>query len=227
MDDRSSLRRHFSWAFALMIIALTGIAAGVFLFERCTSLPGRAAKTTVDQLERLGRDVRNAIVQIAQVQPRVTIKERVYFEQTTTVSELALVSQRLEVEHEFLHTWAGSSKRLRLHGTFTAKAGFDLRQEINVSVQPEAIVVRLPHAQILGLEQNAVDVLAFENGFWNPISGADVQLELTTLDKLARERAIERRLPEQAEREFRNQLTSRVRTASPIQVVFYNVSARE
>ena len=210
-----------------MIIALTGIAAGVFLFERCTSLPGRAAKMTVDQLERLGRDVRNAIVQIAQVQPRVTINERVYFEQTTPVSEFALVSQRLEVEHEFLHTWAGSSKRLRLHGTFTAKAGFDLRQEISVSVQPEAIVVRLPHAKILGLEQNAVDVLAFENGFWNPISGADVQLELTTLDKLARERASERNLPEQAEDEFRRQLTGRIRTASPIHVIFYNVNARE
>jgi len=210
-----------------MIIALTGIAAGVFLFERCTSLPGRAAKMTVDQLERLGRDVRNAIVQIAQVQPRVTINERVYFEQTTPVSEFALVSQRLEVEHEFLHTWAGSSKRLRLHGTFTAKAGFDLRQEISVSVQPEAIVVRLPHAEILGLEQNAVDVLAFENGFWNPISGADVQLELTTLDKLARERASERNLPEQAEDEFRRQLTGRIRTASPIHVIFYNVNARE
>ena len=211
----------------MTIIALTGIAAGVFVFERCTSLPGRAAKTSVDQLERLGRDLRNAIVQIAQVQPRVTINERVYFEQTTAVSELALVSQRLEVEHEFLHTWAGSSKRLRLHGTFTAKAGFDLHQEISVSVQPEAIVVRLPHAQILGLEQNSVDVLAFENGFWNPISGADVQSELSTLDKLARERAIERNLPEQAEHEFSNQLTSRVRTASPIHVVFYNVGARE
>ena len=210
-----------------MIIALTGIAAGVFLFERCTSLPGRAAKTTVDQLERLGGDVRNAIVQIAQVQPRVTINERVYFEQTTTVSELALVSQRLEVEHEFLHTWAGSSKRLRLHGTFTAKAGFDLHQEISVSVQPEAIVARLPHAQILGVEQNAVDVLAFENGFWNPISGADVQLELITLNKLARERASERNLPEQAEDEFRRQLTGRIRTASPIHVTFYKVNAHE
>ena len=210
-----------------MIIALTGIAAGVFLFERCTSLPGRAAKTTVDQLERLGRDMRNAIVQIAQVQPRVTINERVYFEQTTAVNELALVSQRVEVEHEFLHSWAGSSKRLRLHGTFTAKAGFDLRQEISVNVQPEAIVVRLPHAQILGLEQNALDVLAFENGFWNPISGADVQSELATLARLARERASERRLPEQAEDEFRRQLTTRIRTSSPIQVVFYDVSARE
>jgi len=210
-----------------MIIALTGIAAGVFIFERCTSLPGRAAKMTVDQLERLGRDMRNAIVQIAQVQPRVTINERVYFEQTTAVNELALVSQRVEVEHEFLHSWAGSSKRLRLHGTFTAKAGFDLRQEISVNVQPEAIVVRLPHAQILGLEQNALDVLAFENGFWNPISGADVQSELATLARLARERASERRLPEQAEDEFRRQLTTRIRTSSPIQVVFYDVSARE
>jgi hypothetical protein len=227
MDDQPSLRRHFSWTFALMIIALTGIAAGVFLFERCTSLPGRAAKMTVDQLERLGRDMRNAIVQIAQVQPRITINERVYFEQTTAVNELALVSQRLEVEHEFLHTWAGSSKRLQLHGTFTAKAGFDLRQEISVNVQPEAIVVRLPHAQILGLEQNAVDVLAFENGFWNPISGADVQSELATLERLARERASERNLPEQAEDEFRRQLTTRIRTSSPIQVVFYDVSARE
>ena len=210
-----------------MIIVLSGIAAGVFVFERCTSLPGRAAKTSVDQLERLGRDVRNTIVQIAQIQPRVTINERVYFEQTTVVSELALVSQRLEVEHEFLHTWAGSSKRLRLHGTFTAKAGFDLHQEISVNVQPEGIVVRLPHAQILGLEQNAVDVLAFENGFWNPISGADVQSELTTLDKLAREQTSERNLPEQAEDEFRKQVTSRVRTASPIHVMFYNVNARQ
>ena len=210
-----------------MIIVLSGIAAGVFVFERCTSLPGRAAKTSVDQLERLGRDVRNTIVQIAQIQPRVTINERVYFEQTTAVSELALVSQRLEVEHEFLHTWAGSSKRLRLHGTFTAKAGFDLHREISVNVQPEGIVVRLPHAQILGLEQNAVDVLAFENGFWNPISGADVQSELTTLDKLAREQISERNLPEQAEDEFRKQVTSRVRTASPIHVMFYNVNARQ
>ena len=210
-----------------MIIVLSGIAAGVFVFERCTSLPGRAAKTSVDQLERLGRDVRNTIVQIAQIQPRVTINERVYFQQTSAVSELALVSQRLEVEHEFLHTWAGSSKRLRLHGTFTAKAGFDLHREISVNVQPEGIVVRLPHAQILGLEQNAVDVLAFENGFWNPISGADVQSELTTLDKLAREQTSERNLPEQAEDEFRKQVTSRVRTASPIHVMFYNVNARQ
>src|SRR5207302_2794919 len=173
-----SFSRHFNWTLAFTIIGLSTIAAGVFVFSRCASLPGRTTKETVDQMERVGRDLRDAIVQIAQLQPRVTINNRVYFEQTSPIAELALISQKLEVEHEFLHTWAGSTKRLRLHGTYTAKAGFDLRQEFNVTVTPEATIVRLPHAQILGLEQNAVELLAYENGFWNSISGADVQAEL-------------------------------------------------
>src|SRR5207237_7520422 len=83
------------------------------------------------------RDLRDAIVQITQLQPRVTISNRVYFEQNSPIAELALISQTIEVEHEFLHTWAGSTKRLRLHGTYTAKAGFDLRKEFSVTVTPE------------------------------------------------------------------------------------------
>jgi hypothetical protein len=227
MSDRFSARRHVSWAVAFVIIGLAAMVAGVFIFERCTSLPARTARTAVDELERLGRDARNAFVEIAKVQPRVTINQQVYFEQTTDIAELALVSQRIEVEHEFVHTWAGSSKRLRLHGTFTAKAGFDLRQEIAVSVQPQEIIVRLPHADILAVEQNAMDVLAFENGFWNPISGADVQAELEALAKVARQRAMERGLPAEAERLFRIQLTTRLKGALPIHVIFYDISARQ
>jgi hypothetical protein len=161
------------------------------------------------------------IVQIAQLQPRVTVNNRVYFEQTSTIAELALISQKLEVEHEFLHTWAGSTKRLCLHGTYTAKAGFDLRQEFSVTVTPEATIVRLPHAQILGVEQNAVELLAYENGFWNPISGADVQAELATLGKLARDRAAARNLSAEAEESFRTQLKGRIGDKPPVQVIFY------
>jgi len=171
--------------------------------------------------------LRDAIVQITQLQPRVTINNRVYFEQTSPIAELALISRKLEVEHEFLHTWAGSTKRLRLHGTYTAKAGFDLRQEINVEISPEATIVRLPHAQLLGLEQNAVELLAYENGFWNPISGADVESELAALDKLARERAAEQNLAGQAEESFQTQLKSRVGNVPPLHVVFYDAAKVE
>ena len=216
-----SFSRHFNWTLAFTIIGLSTIAAALFIFNRCAALPGRATKETVDQMERVGRDLRDAIVQITQLQPRVTINNRVYFEQTSPIAELALISQKLEVEHEFLHTWAGSTKRLRLHGTYTAKAGFDLRQEFNVTVTPEATIVRLPHAQILGLEQNAVELLAYENGFWNPISGADVQAELVTLGKLARDRAAARSLSAEAEDSFRTQLKGRIGNMPPVQVIFY------
>ncbi len=210
-----------------MVIALGLIAATVFVFERCTSMPGRLAGTTVDQMERLGRDVRHVIGQIAQVQPRVTINDRVYFEQTSPVAELAVISQRLEVEHEFEHTWAGSTKRLRLHGTFVAKAGFDLRQQVSVDVRPEETVVRMPHAKLLGVEQQALEVLAFENGFWNPISGADVQSQVTTLAQLARAKTEARNLPAEAERTFRLELAARLQINSPVHVIFYDLPAHE
>ena len=223
MTALPSFFRHFNWALAFTIIGLSAIAAAVFVFNRCAALPGRATKETVDQMERVGRDLRDAIVQITQLQPRVTVNNRVYFEQTSPIAELALISQRLEVEHEFLHTWAGSTKRLRLHGTYTAKAGFDLRQEFSVTVTPEATIVRLPHAQILGVEQNAVELLAYENGFWNPISGADVQAELLTLGKLARDRAASRNLSTEAEESFQTQLKARIGNTPPLQVIFYAV----
>jgi Protein of unknown function (DUF4230) len=227
MSDRPSRRRHFSWLQAFTIIALALIGAGIFVFERCASLPGRAARATVDQLERTGREVRRAVIDIAQLQPRVTINNRVYFEQKSAIAELALISQRLEVEHEFTHSWAGSTKRLKLHGTFTARAGFDLRQDFTVNIQPGATVVRLPHAQTLTVQQDAVDVLVFENGFWNPISGADVQTELATLSSLAREKADATDLPAQAEQMFRTQLATRLPATENVEVIFYQVKPRE
>jgi hypothetical protein len=222
-----SSSRHFNRTLAFTLIGLSTIAAGVFVFNRCASLPGRTTKETVDQMERVGRDVRDAIVQIAQLQPRVTINDRVYFEQTSPIAELALISQKIEVEHEFIHTWAGSSKRLRLHGTYTAKAGFDLRKEFSVRVTPETTIVRLPQAQILGVEQNAVELLAYENGFWNPISGADVQSELASLAKLARDRAAARNIAAEAEESFRTQLKARIGNTPPIQVIFYQTPRSE
>src|SRR5438046_6998609 len=221
MTAPPSFSRELNLTPALTITGLSMIAARVFVLNRCISLPGRTTKETVDQMERVGRDLRDAIVQITQLQPRVTINNRVYFEQNSPIAELALISQTIEVEHEFLHTWAGSTKRLRLHGTYTAKAGFDLRKEFSVTVTPEKTIVRLPHAQILGLEQNAIELLAYENGFWNPISGADVQTELASLAKLAQDRAAARNLAAEAEESFQTQLKARIGDTPPAQVIFY------
>src|ERR1700751_4417663 len=185
---KSGISGRISWPVACTLIAFAVAAGIIIIFWRIETWPARTAQQSTAQLEKLGKDLRSAFVDIAHLQPRITINNRVYVEQTTPVSELVVLSRRIEIEHEFLHTWMGSTKRVKLHGTFTAKAGFDLRQDLNVDIRPEQIVIQLPHAQILDVAQDQIDVLAFDNGFWNRISGDDVQSELSILPQLAREK---------------------------------------
>src|ERR1043166_6215286 len=189
---KSANSAHISWPLAFTLIALILAIAVVFIFLRAETWPARTARQSTAELERLGKDLRAAFIDIAHLQPRITINDRVYMEQTTPVSQLVVLSRRIEVEHELLHTWVGSSKRVKLHGTFIAKAGFDLQQGVSIDIRPEEIIVQLPHAKILGVEQKAVDVLAFENGLWNRISGQDVEDELSALPQLAWKKAVER-----------------------------------
>jgi hypothetical protein len=118
------------------------------------------------------------------------------------------------------HTWAGSSKRVKLHGTFQVKAGFDLRQDLSIDIRPEAILIRMPHAQILGVEQQSVELLQFENGYWNRISASDVQGELDVLPQMARRKAAETGLTADAEKSLQQQLQARVKVSQPLQVTF-------
>ncbi len=174
----------------------------------------------VGESERVARDLKNAFVDVAHLQPRITINNRVYLEQTTQTSELSILSRRVEVDHEFQNTWAGSAKRVKLHGTFNVKAGFDLRGNVAVDLRPNEIVVQVPHAQILGIEQEQMDVLELENGYWNRISATDVQSQLSILPQLARQKAEEANLPAEAERALQQQLEARVHTPQPLRLVF-------
>src|ERR1041385_3330680 len=196
----SAKSHRAAWPIALTLVALIIAATIVVIFLRLESWPARTARQSTAELERLRRNLRAAFIDIAHLQPRITINDRVYMEQTMPITELAVLSRRIEVEHELTHTWAGSSKRIKLHGTFTAKAGFDLQQNLSIDIRPDEIVVQLPHARILGLEQDQIDVLEFQNGFWNRISGEDVQNELSILPQLARQKAYENGLPAEAER---------------------------
>ena len=216
-----------SWTIAFTLIAFIVAIVAAFIFLRLESWPARTARQSSAELERLGKDLRAAFIDIAHLQPRITINNRVYMEQATPVTELVVLSKRIEVEHEFLHTWVGSSKRVKLHGTFIAKAGFDLQEKLSIDIRPEEIVVQLPHAQILGVEQQQVEVLAFENGLWNRISGQDVESELSVLPQLAWKKAAESGLPTEAERTVQRQLDERIHPSQPLHLVFKDEKKRE
>ena len=234
IDEKSSSKRRtlnaehpmsnsagrISWPAALTLVALIVAILIAFLVYRAETWPMRTAHQGVSEAERVAADVKDAFINIAHLQPRITVNERVYLEQTTPISEFAVVSRRVEVEHEFVHSWLGSSKRVKLHGTFAVKAGFDLRQGLAVDVRPGEIIIQVPHAQLLGIEQEHLDVLAFENGLWNRISADDVQNELSVLPQLAREKALASNLTSEAERTLQQQLEQRIHTAQPLRLVY-------
>jgi hypothetical protein len=220
-------RRKFSWPLAFTLVALLGAAVLVFVFWRLETWPARSARQSTAELERLGRDVRDAFVEVAQLQPRITINNRVYLERTTATAQLAILSRQVEVEHELLHTWAGSTKRIKLHGTFTAKAGFDLQRDVAVDLRPEEIAVSLPHATILGVEQKQIEVLAFENGLWNRISPEDLEAQLAVLPDLARQKAAESGILAEAETALQKQLDDRIHAGRPLRVQFQVAPANQ
>ena len=217
---KSRTPHRVAWPVALTLVALIIASTIIVIFLRLESWPVRTARQSTAELERLGKNVRAAFVDIAHLQPRITINDRVYMEQTTPVSELVVLSRRIEVEHELLHTWVGSSKRVKLHGTFIAKTGFDLRKGFSIDIRPNEIMVQLPHAQILGIEQQQVDVLAFENGLWNRISGQDVETELSVLPEMASNKAAKSDLPAEAEQTLQQQVKQRIHTAQPLHLIF-------
>ena len=218
--SKSGTPHRIAWPVALTLVALIIATTILVIFLRLESWPARTARQGTAELERLGKNLRAAFFDVAHLQPRITINDRVYMEQTTPVSELVVLSRRIEVEHELLHTWVGSSKRVKLHGTFVAKAGFDLRKGLSIDIRPDRIMVQLPHAQILGVEQQQVDMLAFENGLWNRISGQDVQSELSELPELAWKKAAENELSAEAEETLQKQLEQRIHTAQQLRLVF-------
>jgi len=107
--SKSGTSYRVAWPIALALVALIIATTIVVIFLRVESWPARTARQSTAQLERLGKNLRSAFVDIAHLQPRITINDRVYMEQTTPVSELVVLSRRIEVEHELVHTWVGSS----------------------------------------------------------------------------------------------------------------------
>ena len=228
MPNLDATSGKISWPIAFTLAVLIFVAAGVFVFLRLETWPGRTIGQGTEDIERLGRDLRSAFIDIAHLQPRITINNRtVVDEAASPAAELATLTKQLKVKREFAHTWAGSSKRIKLSGTFLIKAGFDLRQDVAVDVRPDEILIQLPHAEIVGVEENRVDVLALENGLWNHISGADLQNELAQLPEMARKQAIEIGLPSDAEQELQRQLNKRIHARQPIRLVFTTPTAVE
>ena len=163
-----------------ILIALLFIAGTVTAYRFLIQAPAKLAHATADGLRTL-----------FQVTPRVTINETVIIEQNSPILEVATVSRQLFADHEWSHTWLGSTKTLHVRGTFTAKAGYDLKKpfEITITPSPLSVTARLPDPELLSMQMDSFEVLRDENGWWNRLTEEDRTNAVNTLRILARSKA--------------------------------------
>ena len=181
------MNARLSWKAVLVLIVAIVAGVGAWIFYRIETWP-----------ERTATRVSKAFAELGHLQPKITIRDRVFFEQTKSVLELAVVSRETQVEREFEHEWLGSTKRMRLRGTYQIRAGFDLTQPFSVKVDGRGIQTILPPPRILSVDSKDIEVTVFENGLWNKISPAELENELRALPLLARQKAGEAGLQKEA-----------------------------
>jgi hypothetical protein len=195
-----SSNRRFSWPLALVLAVAILVGGGLWVFERISSWPSRTWVALTDQSAAQARRVRDTFVDLFQVQPRITVHDRVIYQEAKQALELAVVSRETEVSRQSTHTWIGSTKVVRIRATCRVKAGFELGERLAVDVRGTEVIVRVSHASILSVEPTEIIVEELRNGLWNKIQPQDVTGELKALLDLARRK--EATLPQEAEQTF-------------------------
>jgi len=184
------LRTVLIGAAGLVLLTLSAAAVYVFLYVPLVKLPADLAASTAEGFRR-----------VFNITPRVMIEETVVIEQNTPILELAVSSRSVLVDHSWSHTWLGSTKRLHMRGTFTAKAGFDLRHPFTVRIErsPLSVVAELPPPELLSLEMDSYTIVRDESGWWNRIADGDREEAVRALHRVAREKAMQSGLLEEAQ----------------------------
>lgn len=188
-----------------LALVLAGLAA--FVFYRLESFPGR---------------VRDAFAAVAGAQPRVTVNEQVVYEQTSPVLELAVTTREMLVERVTTDTWLGSTKQLRVRGTYRVKVGFDLTQPCSVTIDgtlAQSVHVQMPPPRVLSVELEKMEVLAANSGLWNHVKPEEYAQEVNALNTDARLKAIHDGMMAEAKKMFAAQLSERIGPGHPVEVV--------
>jgi hypothetical protein len=106
---------------------------------------------------------------------QVEVTQAVVVERMKAVARLVTSETSLREVVVYLNRWLGSTKRSLVVVTGRVLTGFDLDRGTEVQVDHDArrIRIRLPPADVLGVEVTALRTYDEQSGLWNPFRPAD------------------------------------------------------
>jgi hypothetical protein len=201
-------RRSYLVPLILLLVFVFLAITGKLIVDQVASWPTRLVNSVSDQGSADARKIRDAFVDLFQLQPKISVKETAVFDQTKTSLELVVVNRDTEVTRDSSETWFGSTKTIRIHATYRVKAGFDLSKKLEVSLVGQDVNIKVPEATILSVEPLSLSVDELNDGLWNKIQPQDLDRELKKMPELARAKAAS--LPDEAEKAFQQLLSQRL-----------------
>jgi hypothetical protein len=163
--------KRLPWAVSAGILLVVLTLCLAWLMRSCARMPGEAARAAGEPAVELGRRIVDGLSRRLQLRPEVRVGRETVLAAETALAELATVRREFAHEYTWEHQWLGSTKRLRLRGTFAAKAGFDLQGNLRVEIDPQDLRVQvvLPPPRVLGVEMLSYKAEE-EDGFWNKLN---------------------------------------------------------
>jgi hypothetical protein len=201
-------RRSYLVPLTLLLVFLALAITGKWMVDQMAALPARLVDSASNQATVDAVKIRDAFVDLFQLQPKISVNETAVFGETKAALQLVVVEQDTDITNETAETWFGSTKTIRMHATYRVKAGFDLSKKLEVNVAGQDVNIKVPKATILSVEPLSLAVDELRDGLWNQIQPQDIDRELKKMPELARTKASS--LPGEAEQTFKRLLSERL-----------------
>jgi hypothetical protein len=192
-SSRSILAKGIS--VALIVAVLCG---GVyFLMTGFIGATTDAATDLTDTATNKGlevyREFKGDIVSALQCKPKVTVGSVTVYEPIADNTEIVTATHTFNHTYLYEHSHLRSTKRIKVQGDFTAKAGFPVDDSFSINISEDGQTVTLRHADpsILSCEMSNYRIIEDEDGYWNNVNQDDREYALNQLLETAREKANE------------------------------------
>jgi len=169
----------------IVLITILLITVSIAAYVLLVVIPSQLAEKSYKGAKQIGRD----ISEVFQVTPEITINKTIVLQQQAPILELATLTQKFQHQYEWINTTLKSTKKIKITGTFDAKAGFDLNQKFSIRIEENKAYITLPKPQLLSIESLGDVKFEDENGYWNWIDEDDRSQAINAFIKDARQYA--------------------------------------
>jgi hypothetical protein len=188
MPDPNSLTPRSAEKFGCLGVLGWVIAAAALTLALTLLLFWRTSAEITQDARRMAESIAAGFDRTLNFTPQISVDSVVIISANAPVLELVTLQKQALVRRRWTHTWLHSTKNLELEATFTAKAGFDLRDPIRINIDPRTRFVSadLPPPKLLSLGMGDVRVLQDEDGLWNKLTAGDREQAFHALEEKAR-----------------------------------------